>query len=288
MNTIREIRRRIRSIAGTAQITRAMQMVAASKMRRAQQSALTAGPFARTLYGLQLNAIRLAGGDFTHPLLEVRATRKRAVIVISADKGLCGILNANIFRVAGEFDAESTVFITAGRKAAQFIARTGRQLAADFPYGDPPRFAEARAVASFARDLFLAQGVDEVRLVTSRFVNTLTQQAVTLEFLPVGEITGLKIPTLEPLAEPGAGGECLFEPSAEAVLGYVLPIFLNISVYFAMLHARASEHSARMVSMQGATDSAEKLIGELTLAANKLRQESITTELLEIAGGQSG
>ena len=158
----RELRRRIRSISSTAQITKAMQMVAASKMRKAQQAALDARPFARLLY--RSSAARPRERSFTHPLLEVRAVRKRAVILIGADKGLCGALNRNLFRWVA-VRSDTTVFITAGRKAAQFVAATGRQLAAEFAYGDTPTFAEARAIVSLARDLFLKGEVDEVQLV---------------------------------------------------------------------------------------------------------------------------
>ena len=140
MNSPRDLRRRIKSVGGTAQITKAMQMVAASKMRKAQQAAIAAQPFARRIYRIQRSATARAH-DFDNPLLHVREVRKRAVILIAADKGLCGALNTNVFRLASQFDPESTIFITAGRKAAQFVARSGRQLAAEFAYGDSPTFA---------------------------------------------------------------------------------------------------------------------------------------------------
>jgi F-type H+-transporting ATPase subunit gamma len=288
MNSPRDLRRRIRSISGTAQITKAMQMVAASKMRKAQQAALEAQSFARLLYRIQRSAIMHAPG-FEHPLLAAREVRKRAVILVAADKGLCGALNTNVFRVAAQFDPASTVFITAGRRAAQFVARTRRQLAAEFTYGDTPVFPEARAIAALARDLFARQEVDEVRLVATRFVNTLTQVSVNLEFLPIGEIKNLAIPGLEPRADadPLDPAEAVFEPDSESVLGYLLERYLNIYVYFVLLNAKASEQSARMVSMKNATDSAETLIEDLKLAYNTLRQGNITKELLEIAGGQA-
>ena len=239
------------------------------------------------LYRIQRQATTQAV-DFTHPLLEVREVRKRAVILIGADKGLCGALNSNLFRLAAQFDPQTTVFITAGRRAAQFVARTGRQLAAEFAYGDTPRFAEARAIAAFARDLFLKGEVDQVQVVATRFVNTLTQEPVCLEFLPVGEIKGLKIPGAESEEELAADAtEFLFEPSPEAVLGYLLAHYLNIYIYQVLLNAKASEQSARMVSMKNATDNADGLIKDLTLEYNKLRQGNITKELLEIAGGQA-
>src|SRR4030095_854028 len=154
MPSPREIRRRITSIGSTSQITRAMQMVAASKMRKAQEAAVTTRPFAQLLYRIPRHATTHAP-DFTHPLLEVRPVRTRAVILVGTDKGLCGALNSNLFRLVAQFDPATTLFITAGKRAAQFIARTGRQLVAEFTFSDTPRFDEARPIASFARELFL-------------------------------------------------------------------------------------------------------------------------------------
>ena len=285
MQSARDLRRRIKSIGGTAQITKAMQMVAASKMRKAQEAAIATRPFARLLYRIQRDATTHAG-DFTHPLLEVRDVRRRAVILIAADKGLCGALNTNVFRLAAQFDPGSTIFITAGRKAAQFVARTGGQLVAEFAYGDSPTFPEARAIAACARDLFLKGEVDQVQVVTTRFVNTLTQEAICVEYLPVGEIRGVRIPGAEPEATAD-DAEVVFEPNANAILSYLIDHYLNLYVYYVLLNAKASEQSARMVSMKNATDSAESLIDTLRLEYNKLRQGAITTELLEIAGGQA-
>ncbi len=286
MNSPRDLRRRIKSISGTAQITKAMQMVAASKMRKAQQAALDSRPFARLLYRIQRSATAHSRA-FTHPLLEPREVRKRAVVLIGADKGLCGALNTNVFRLASQFDQRTTVFITAGRKAAQFVARTGRQLAAEFAYGDSPTFAEARAIVSLARDMFLKREVDQVQLIATKFVNTLTQEPVTIEFLPVGRIVGLQVPGAESEDTLASEAEPTFEPSPEALLAYLVDTYLNVYLYYVLLNAKASEQSARMVSMKNATDSAENLIKDLKLEYNKLRQGNITKELLEIAGGQA-
>ena len=287
MNSPRDLRRRIRSIGSTAQITKAMQMVAASKMRRAQEAAVNMRPFVHMIYRIQREATsRLR--EFTHPLLTVRPAQKRGVIVVAADKGLCGGLNTNLFRVAAEFDPATTVFITAGAKAAQFIARTGRKLAAEFEYDDIPTFAQARAIAAFARDLFLTRQVDSVQVIATRFVNTLTQQPLCLEYLPIGEIKSLTIPGSRFEEELSADRtEVVFEPSASFILGYLLPRYLDIYMYQVLLNAKASELSSRMVAMKNATDNAENLIRELTLEYNKLRQGNITKELLEIAGGQA-
>ena len=281
----REIRRRIRSIGSTAQITKAMQMVAASKMRKAQQAAINVRPFSQLIYRIQRTAVTHAT-DFTHPLLQQHDIRRRAIVLVASDKGLCGALNSNVFRLAGRYDPKHTVFIAAGRKAAQFVARTRRTLVAEFPYGDTPRFPEARAVASVARNLFLKGDVDEVRIITTRFVNTLVQQPADVPLLPIGDL-GLPVPGVEAEALAAGTAEFVFEPNPEAVLGYLLGHYLNILVYIVMLNAKASEQSARMVSMKSATDSANDMIKELTLAYNKLRQGHITQELLEIAGGQA-
>ena len=286
MHSPRDLRRRIRSISSTAQITKAMQMVAASKMRKAQQAALAGRPFVRVLYRIQREATTRMG-TFTHPLLEEREVYKRAVILIGADKGLCGALNSNLFRLVAEFDPKSTAFIAAGRKAAQFIVRTRRKLLAEFAYGETPKFEEARAISAFARDLFLKKEVDEVRIVATRFINTLTQTPLCLEFLPVGEIKALKIPGMKTEELPADNSEVVFEPSPKIILNYLLSHYLDIYIYQVLLNAKASEQSARMVSMKTATESAERLISDLTLEYNRLRQGNITNELLEIAGGQA-
>jgi F-type H+-transporting ATPase subunit gamma len=287
MHSTRDLRHRIRSVGNTARITKAMQMVAASKMRKAQQAATAGRPFVRLLYRMQ-REVTTGIGDLSHPLLERREVRKRAIILIAADRGLCGALNTNLFRLALQFDPLSTLFVTVGRKAAQFVASTRRTLAAEFVYFDKPRFQEARAIASFTSDLFLKKEVDEVRVVTTLFVNTITQRAINLEFLPVGEIKNLEIPGAEPEDRlEGDTAEFVFEPRPQAILSYLLSHYLNSYIYEALLNAIASEQSARMVSMKNATDNANTLIKDLTLEYNKLRQGNITNELLEIAGGQA-
>src|SRR5689334_20470426 len=238
MPSTRDIRRRIRSVKNTKQITKAMQMVAASKMRRAQQAALAGRPYA----GLMNNVLAQVTphvGDFSHPLMEKREVKTRALIVVATDKGLCGGLNANLAREVVKLDKASTTFITAGRKASQFIARTKRKLAAEFTYKDAPLFAEARAISKFARDLFTKGEVDQVDILFTNFVSTLTQRPVTLPFLPVAELKpfsaavhGEKKPETAPEAnkqEEGLKGatEFLFEPSIEHVLGELLPHYLN-------------------------------------------------------------
>jgi F-type H+-transporting ATPase subunit gamma len=285
MPSTRDIRRRIKSVKNTKQITKAMQMVAASKMRRAQQAAL-AGRHYATLMNQVLGNVTFRAGDFTHPLMEKREVKKRGVIVISSDKGLCGALNSNLLREAGKFPKESTIYVTAGRKAAQFVARTRRQLAAEFTYKDTPLFGEARAISRFARESFLKGEVDQVDVLFTKFVSTLTQKPELRQLLPVGEIKAVAVGL--PLAAPPEelrhdATEFLFEPGAEEVLGALLPHSLNFRIYQMLLESKASEQSARMVAMKNATDNAEQLIKDLTLEYNKMRQASITNELLEIS-----
>jgi F-type H+-transporting ATPase subunit gamma len=285
MASTRDIRRRIKSVKNTAQITRAMQMVAASKMRRAQQAALAGRPYA-SLMNQVLAEVTYNAGDFSHPLMEKREVRKRAVIIISTDKGLCGALNSNLLREAAKFPKETTIYITAGRKAAQFVARTRRLLAAEFTYKDAPLFSEARAISKFARDLFIKGEVDQVDILFTNFISTLSQRPDRMPLLPIGEIkgvaAGLHGEEQSEMLLKGAT-EFLFEPSPEHVLGELLPHYVNFQVYQILLEAKASEHSARMVAMKNATDNAKQLIKDLTLEYNKLRQANITKELLEIA-----
>ncbi len=223
-------------------------------------------------------------GDFSHPLMEARAGTKRALIVISSDKGLAGALNSNLLREAAKADKD-TIFITAGRKASQFAARTKRKLAGEFTYKDAPLFAEARAISKFAQDLFLKGEVDRVDILFTNFISTLSQKPEIREFLPVGKINPFSVGVgREKVAEPLPTGatEFLFEPNPNAVFEALLPHYLNFRVFQILLEAKASEHSARMVAMKNATDNAKQLIKDLTLEYNKLRQANITKELLEI------
>jgi F-type H+-transporting ATPase subunit gamma len=259
-------------------------MVAASKMRKAQQAALAGRPYA-TLMNEVLAEVTYHAGDFTHPLTEKRDGGKRAVIVVSTDKGLCGALNSNLMREAAKFDKATTIYITAGRKGSQFIARTKRQLAAEFTYKDAPLFSEARAISKFARDMFLKGEVDRVDILFTNFISTLNQKPEVFPLLPVGQIKGVVAGVhghaMEEKLLKGAT-EFLFEPNVEEVFGALLPHYINFQVYQILLEAKASEHSSRMVAMKNATDNAKQLIKDLTLEYNKLRQANITRELLEI------
>ncbi|MCS1409655.1 MAG: ATP synthase gamma chain, sodium ion specific [Verrucomicrobia subdivision 3 bacterium] len=284
MPSTRDIRRRIKSVKNTAQITKAMQMVAASKMRRAQQTALAGRPYAM-LMNQMLAEVTANAGDFHHPLIEKKEKGKHALMVISTDKGLCGALNTNLLREAAKADVDSTIFMTVGRKASQFVARTKRELSAEFTYKDVPDFADARAISKYGQELFLQEGIKQVDVLFTNFISTLNQHPELRPFLPVGEITGIEAGIEGEKSETKLEASPLefqFEPTAGDVLGNLLPHYLNYQIYQLLLECKASEHSARMVAMKSATDNANQLIKDLTLEYNKLRQASITNELLEI------
>jgi len=286
MANTRDIRRRIKSIRNTAQITKAMQMVAASKMRKAQQHALAGRPYAE-LMNKVLVSLQQRTNPQLHPLLEVRPLKKELVLIISTDKGLCGGLNTNLFREAANFDQTKTAFVVSGKKARQFIARTKRELLADFELKDSPSFVESKPLSKFCIEKFLRHEVDKVSVLYTHFINTISQRAVVQTLLPISSFDLPKGATTEEAKrdlDPMLG--YIFEPKAEELLGVVLPYYIQFQVFQMILDARASEHSARMVAMKNATDNAEQFIKDLTLEYNKMRQAGITTELLEIATAQ--
>jgi len=287
MPSTRDIRRRIKSVKNTAQITKAMQMVAAAKMRKAQQAALVGRPYAELLNEIMARAAARTVG-FDHPLLQARTGNKRVVILVSTDRGLCGGLNSNLFREAAKL-GPNTVFITAGKKAAQYVARAKRPLAAEFTYKDSPDFAEARAISKFVQKMFLNGETDAVEVLFPRFVNTLTQQPHLMPFLPIGKIAAATAGVNQPRKElaPVVETEIFeFEPDEEVVFGELLPHSLNFQMHQILLETKASEQTARMVAMKNATDNAQQIIKDLTLEYNKLRQANITKELLEITTAQ--
>jgi len=286
MANTRDIRHRIKSIRNTAQITKAMQMVAASKMRKAQQHALAGRPYA-ALMNKVLVSLQKRTNPELHPLLEVRPLKKELILIISTDKGLCGALNTNLFREAANFDQTKTIFVVTGKRARQFIARTKRELLADFELKDSPSFVESKPLSKFCLEKFLRREVDKVSVLFTHFINTISQRAIVETLLP---ISSFDLPKSE--RAEGANQDLdpmlgyVFEPKAEELLGVVLPYYIEFQVFQMILDARASEHSARMVAMKNATENAEKFIKDLTLEYNKMRQAGITTELLEIATAQ--
>ena len=261
-------------------------MVAASKMRKAQQHALAGRPYA-ALMNKVLVSLQKRTNPELHPLLEVRPLKKELILIISTDKGLCGALNTNLFREAANFDQTKTIFVVTGKRARQFIARTKRELLADFELKDSPSFVESKPLSKFCLEKFLRREVDKVSVLFTHFINTISQRAVIQTLLP---ISSFDLPKSE--RAEGANQDLdpmlgyVFEPKAEELLGVVLPYYIEFQVFQMILDARASEHSARMVAMKNATENAEKFIKDLTLEYNKMRQAGITTELLEIATAQ--
>ena len=278
MANLRDIRRRIKSVKNTAQITRAMQLVAAAKMKKAQDQAMAGRD-----YSSQLNAVLsdISAGeseDASHPLLEVRKGNRELVLVISTDKGLCGPLNTNLAKKLRSSTSDTADYVTVGRKLRIMLEKLQKNILADFTVKDPVPFAEARAIASFLTKQFTEGNYDKVSIIHMRFINTLTQIPELVTLLPVQPPAASE----NEGAIPGSSEDHLFEPSAADVLASILPLYINFQVYQALLEARATEHSARMVAMKAATDNAKKFIKELTLEYNKVRQGAITAELLEI------
>jgi len=286
MANTQDIRRRIKSIRSTAQITKAMQMVAASKMRKAQQHALAGRPYA-ALMNKVLVSLQKRTDPTLHPLLNIRDVKKELVLIISTDKGLAGPLNTNLFREATNFDQTKTCFVVTGKKARQFIGRTKRELLADFELKDAPSFVETKPLAKFCMEKFLTRDVDKVSVLYTHFINTINQKPVVQTLLPISAFDLPKKHDESAEAQdvdPMLG--YIFEPNALGVLDAMLPYYVEYEVFQMILDARASEHSSRMVAMKNATDNANQFIKDLTLEYNKMRQAGITTELLEIATAQ--
>jgi F-type H+-transporting ATPase subunit gamma len=281
MANTRDIRRRIKSVKNTAQITKAMQMVAASKMRKAQQAALAGHPYSEVLNRV-LVSLRDLVSETAHPLLESRPVKKGLVLLVTSDKGLCGALNTNVLREAASLDTKATEFVASGKKGASFLARTGRNMIADFALPDSPSFLQTKAISKFCLEKFLSGEVDRVSVLYPKFVNTLTQKPVLVPLLPISK----EAAEGHDHDDKSAGAQFLFEPDADEVLNAVLPYYFHFTVFQMILDARASEQSARMVAMKSATDNAKSLVKDLTLEYNKARQASITTELLEITTAQ--
>ncbi|MEG6522858.1 ATP synthase F1 subunit gamma [Desulfotomaculum sp. 1211_IL3151] len=278
MASAQDIRRRIKSVKNTQQITKAMKMVAAAKLRRSQEAVTSARPFALKIKEV-LSRVAAASGGASHPLLEVREIKTTAYVVISADRGLCGGYNANVLRKAsGEVgDINNTSIVAVGRKSRDYFNRRGYAMSASFvQLGESIQFSQAKEIANFVMDKYMAGEFDEVRLIFSEFVNVLTQRPVTVKLLPV-----------ETPAEESKGPkmEYIYEPSAEAVLSELLPTYVESTVFRAMLEAKAGEQGARMTAMDSATNNAKDMINKLTLSLNRARQAAITKEISEIVGG---
>jgi F-type H+-transporting ATPase subunit gamma len=278
MANLRDIRRRIKSVKNTAQITRAMQLVAAAKMKKAQDQAMAGRDYSSQLNAVLSDISANFADEVSHPLLQTREGNRELVLVISTDKGLCGPLNTNLAKKLRAETSGTADYVTVGRKLRIMLEKLGKKILADFSVKDPVPFADARSIASFLTKQFTAGNYDKVSIVFTRFVNTLTQVPEVKQLLPVLPPTGSDDSGLI----DGDSSDSLFEPSVDEVLASILPLYVNFQVYQALLESRATEHSARMVAMKAATDNAKKFIKELTLEYNKVRQGAITAELLEI------
>lgn len=286
MATIRQLKRRIQSVKNTAKITNALQLVAASKMRRAQDRAEQAKPYAQKLRVVLAGLAAQSGEDpdaARHPLLVSRPVNNIAVLHITPDRGLCGGLNANMNRSAGTFVAmqhEPVQVVAVGKKGRDFFVRAHVHLAAEFTdLGDYPTQADTLGIARLIIDDYLAEKVDRVYVSFPEFVSTATQRPVIRQLLPIEP----------PAPVEGEAGEqfadYIFEPSPDVVLAGLLPRYIEMQIYEAILQNAASFQSAQMVAMKNATDNAQDITRELTLTYNKARQEQITKELLDIVGG---
>jgi len=282
MATLRQIRRRIRTIENTAKITKAMELVAASKMRRAQNNALAGRPYAEKIRWMLANvAATLTSQDpeTIHPLLQRREPKGMDIILITPDRGLCGGLPSTVNRRAASFIVERGIparLICIGRKGRDFFRRAGASIVGEVVgLPDYPSYEEVLPIAQIAIQDYVAGVSDEVSLVYAHFVNTMVQRPEVLKLLPVEP----------PVATATLAIDYIYEPSSEAVLAELLPRYIERQVYGAVLEAKASEQSARMVAMRSATDNANEMIRDLTLTYNKVRQETITKELLELVGG---
>ena len=296
MPSTREIRRRIGSAKNISQITRAMEMVAAARMKRAQTAVLAGRPYSDKIADVIQNlAERInASGEDSHPLLQARPINNIAVIMITADKGLAGALNTNIIRRTTRFilnEAKVPVSVIAvGRKGRDFMVRYGRPLIAEFiNISDRPSIRDTYPIARVAVDEYVSGRVDAVYLIYTDFVNTLVQRPTVYRLLPVdisevgeeGAVPGDN----EPRMSFGGVVDYIYEPGTQQVLNQLVPRYIEVRIYQALLEHIASEHSARMVAMRNATDNAKEVISELTLAYNKLRQANITKEIIEISSG---
>ena len=286
MASTRDIRRRIKSVKNTRQITKAMELVAASKMKKAQAAALAGRGYA----GLMAEMLAAVAGrveESHHPFLTRREVKTRGIILVTTDKGLCGPLNANLFKLVTEIKTPAK-YVAIGRKGTQFLARTRRTLLADFTVSDRVPFADVKVVTEFMVKQFLDGVVDTVELIYPHFRNTLVQTPTCLPLLPLESLAAMVADLRADSGQPARTDdrEILFEPDAQTVLEALLPLYVNREAYQHVLDAKASEHSSRMVAMKTAKDNATKLLGDLTLEYNKARQAGITQEILEIAAAQ--
>ncbi len=292
MATVREIRRRIKSVKNIAQITRAMQAVAASRMRRAQEAALATRPYAQRAWMLLTHLAAQRGKtEEMHPFLQVRTVKRVALVLLTSDRGLCGAFNSNIIRQVLEYIKALPVpvdVVAVGRKGRDAMLRRGQSLVAEFSdLPARPLLLDVTPCTRIVLDGFLDGTYDAVWLAYTDFINTLRQEPVVKRLLPLTPTEMEKQAMAEYVDEAGAieVPEYIYEPDPRTILDTVVPRFTELQVYQAVLESIASEHSARMVAMRNATENADALTQDLQLTYNKARQQSITSEIMDIAGG---
>lgn len=287
MATAREVKQRIKSVKNISHITRAMQAVSASKVQRATQALEATRPYATKAWEVLTHLATQPGRANMHPLLATRdQVRQVMVVLITADRGLAGPYNTNIIRHTlrrfGNY-AVPVQFVTLGRKGRDILYRRGLNIVADFsPVPDPPTFTDISPVGRLVVDAFLTEQVDEVYVVYTDFINMLRQEPRIKKLLPLSLESEERVMDY---ALPGATATYIYEPGEQELLDEIVPRFTQLQIFQAMLESRASEHAARMVAMKNATDNATELAHALQLEYNKARQQSITSEMLDIAGG---
>jgi F-type H+-transporting ATPase subunit gamma len=279
MANLRDIRRRIKSVKNTSQITKAMQLVAAAKMKKAQDQAIAGRDYADRLNEVLVN-LKENISEEDHVLLKQPGGKKELILVVSTDKGLCGGLNTNLLKKVRAEMGEDADVVTVGRKLRTSLGKLGHNIVSDWEVADPTPFADAKPIGAYLTDQFLEGNYSAVKVAFTNFETTLTQTPWVQQLLPVQESALAEKRSYEGMGRTRR--DYVFEPSPEGVLDSLLPLYINYQVYQMILEARASEHSARMVAMKAATDNAEQMIKDLTLEYNKVRQAAITSELLEI------
>jgi F-type H+-transporting ATPase subunit gamma len=327
MSNTKELRRRIRSVKNMSQITKAMQMVAATKMRRAQNQATMGRPYTTTLHKAVMALVPKLGDQISHPLISTNDSQKSAALVISTDKGLCGSLNTNLFKAVASFiknpghpelvegsvhkrtDSSTgarndTVFYTIGKKGRNFVAKMGQELVADFENSDLVTFRTASQIGKLVTKSYINGEIGSFSIIYPDFVSALRQEPRIMPLLPInlesmrefydmalssslrGENRRGNLDSKNQDRDAGArddsSEEVLFEPNLSELLDFVVTHYVSVKIYQALLETKASEHSARMIAMQNATDNAKELVTDLTLSYNQTRQAGITNELLEI------
>lgn len=278
MAQIREIKKRIKSVTSTQKVTHAMELVAAAKMRKAQTVALAGRPYATSLHEILASVQAAAHKESAHALLKSNKSDQQLIIIATSDRGLAGGLNLNVFREILRTEPKNAKYITIGKKARDFVAKTNGELTASWESEEIPYLDLARLLTKMVTEAFISKEYGKISLIYPHFESTVKQTPHWVQVLP--------IPPFEQIQEMPANHEFIYEPTADKILGSILTHHILTQIYQVLVEAKASEHSARMVAMKNATDAAEDLVDDLTLTYNQARQEAITKELLDIVTAQ--